>query len=213
MSPQIKTTGSKTVIPLLLFLVAGLVRVGSGLGAHVLPQNWWTGMSADEILKKSEEITAGLESYRAYKPAKISTDQSLATEELFRRLPSGQTQKNTVAYRGGSIYGVEWDLAGTRYSYINGLLIQLAYKPTCWTEECLESCGHPFEWCLGGTERVGTNECLVIVGTASTELMTKARNWFGPVSNSPPSEEPLHMGQLPVERRVYIRAVDGIQLG
>lgn len=124
-----------------------------------------------------------------------------------------KSRKKIVAYKGGSIYGVDWDLAGTQYTHINGLLIQWAYKPSRWVEECLESCEHPFEWHLGGTERVGTNECLLVVGTASKELMTKARNWYGPVSNVPPHQEPLHMGQLPVERRVYIRLLDGVRLG
>lgn len=93
MKRLMRTTESGSVLSPMRVLVAGLVCAFSGLATPALPPNWWTGLTADEILKKSDEVMAGLESYRAYKPARISTDQGLATEELFRRLPSGQIQK------------------------------------------------------------------------------------------------------------------------
>lgn len=190
-----------------------MVEAGSGSASPTLPPNWWTGLTPAEIVRHSERITENLKSYRAGNL--LSPEKHTDALLLVRRNAAGQTEKKLVMFIHGKPVAAEWILPNGHYNYWRGILQRLDFSPSNWIDEVVASVPNPYEWRLAGSEQVGTNDCLVLVGIATPTLLEKASNTVSEIySHAPPNaaQFPL-MESFPYERRVYVRKLDGVKLG
>lgn len=213
MKRHMTTTESRSVISPMCVLVAGLVWAFSGLAAPALPPNWWTSMTPAEIVCYSEQITEGLKSYRAAKP--LSPEKDIDALLLVRRNAAGQTEKKYTIFSHGKPVATEWVLPEGHYNYWRGVLQRLDFSTSNWIDEVVAAVPNPYEWNLAGSEQVGTNDCLVLVGIATRALLEKASNTLsGIYGQAPPDAAQLPlMESFPYERRIYVRKLDGVKLG
>lgn len=193
----------------------------SCFGGPFLPDGWWLQNSPEQVLVKAQSINEQFLFFHGEKLGNTASEltnpfakknQTNHTDFIQRRNTDGLIETKT-SHLHGDFKQTEFKLRSGNYHLIYGQLIKQEFAEGDEAEKLIAAkIDYPYEFKVGASEMVFTNECIVVVRTMSAPLLKAAADlWYAKYS----AEEKNEFAPRYIRSEVdyYFRKSDGVSLG